>query len=147
MKTVRRAVSSVFGVLLTAFSSTGCGQMAADLFAIERTGTDQHSLRMVISDGGTVTCNSAKRVSLGSQRLLTARALTRDLEPLAKLDIALAPQKGSVYRYRLRHAAGLVSFADNSSAMPAVLPKLVAFSHDIANNICARSSSHSSDLT
>jgi hypothetical protein len=124
--------------LATALVSLGCGQTAVDLFAVERTtASDKKTLRMVISDAGTVTCDSATPVSLGGPRLLKARQLARDIEPHAKLDIALPPRQGHIYIYRIRHAAGSVGFADNSAALPHALAEVVALSHDVAKSICS----------
>ena len=73
---------------------------------------------------------------MGSERLLTARELARDLEKQAALGLELPREKGWILAYRVRLEAGTVSFADRSRGIPRSFSRLVAFTSDVANDVC-----------
>lgn len=124
-------------IALAAAALAGCGSPSPDLFVIQRTGSDAGArVHLVVSDGGTVRCNDRDAVELGSDRLLDARQLARDLEEPAELGVQLPPAPRSVLSYRARMDAGTVAFADNSSARPHAFDELAAFTKDVAENVC-----------
>jgi hypothetical protein len=130
---MRRALA-VAALALTA--AAGCGGPAADLFEVTRSGSDRNAnVEMVVSDGGTVTCNG-KVHDLGAKRLLAARQLVRDLEPQAELSIQLPRGPGTILSYRARMEAGTISFSDTSRGVPAAFERLEAFTADVAENVC-----------
>ena len=117
-------------------AAAGCGQASPDLFAVERSGQGPNAkLNMVVSDGGSVTCNGTRH-DLGSDRLLKAREVARDLSRQAELRVELPPRRGSVLRYRVHLEAGTVSFADTSAPMPPSFAALEAFTKDVAEDVC-----------
>jgi len=62
--------------LALALAAAGCGTPSHDLFAVERAGSIPGAkLRMIVSDGGTVTCDGGKAVSISSEED-TARRYT-----------------------------------------------------------------------
>jgi hypothetical protein len=125
------------GLLLVAAALvSGCGAPSADLFDVQRTGRDRNAnVRLVVSDGGTVSCNG-KQKGLDSERLLTARALARDLDKQAALDLELPPGKGALLRYEVRTPDGTVAFSDTSRGRPRTFDRLVAFTADVAERVC-----------
>lgn len=119
-----------------ALALPGCGSESADLFEVVRTGEGPGAdVHLVVSDSGTVDCGDAGR-PLGSERLLTARALARELAPQAALAIELEPGPGAQLRYRVRMEEGTVAFSDTSRGRPRTFDRLVAFTADVAENVC-----------
>jgi hypothetical protein len=128
---VRRAAAAVALLLLT-----GCGTASPDLFEVRRSGEDRAAnLTLVVSDGGTVTCNGQEH-ALDADRLLTARELARELAEQAELGIELPPGPGAVLSYRVRMEAGTVSFSDTSRGNPRAFLRLAAFTKDVAERVC-----------
>ena len=129
---MRRALAS----LLTATLLTGCGAPSADLFEVRRSGADRAAnLTMVVSDGGTVTCDG-DRHALDADRLLRARELERALSEQAELGLELPPGPGANLSYRVRLEAGTVAFSDTSRGSPRAFYQLAAFTKDVAERVC-----------
>ena len=123
-------------IVLAALALTGCGTAPADLFSVDRSGEDRNAnLRMVVSDGGSVTCNG-KQHPLDADRLLTARQLQRDLVPQAELHVELPPGPGTQLSYRAAMEQGTVAFSDTSPALPESFLRLAAFTKDVAERVC-----------
>ena len=121
---------------LLALALAGCGAPPADLFSVDRSGKDRNAnVRMIVSDGGSVTCNG-KQHPLDAARLLTARQLERDLAPQAELHLELPPGPRPELSYRAQMEAGEVAFADTSGALPASFLRLAAFTSDVAEHVC-----------
>jgi hypothetical protein len=132
--TVRRLTLLLVAAALTA---AGCGSPAADLFVVTRSGPIPGArLKLLASDDGSVRCNGGARRDMGSDRLLDARELARDLAPEAERDRRLPPRPGSVLRYSVRLEDGTVSFADNSAAVSSQDLRLAAFTRDVARAVC-----------
>ena len=121
---------------LIALLLAGCGTPPADLFSVDRSGEDRNAnLRMVVSDGGSVTCNG-KQHPLDADRLLTARQLRRDLVPQAELHVELPPGPGTQLSYRAAMEQGTVAFSDTSASLPESFLRLAAFTKDVAERVC-----------
>jgi hypothetical protein len=131
--TARRAVAGLVAVGALA----GCGSPSADLFEVVRTGADRNAnVRLLVSDDGTVRCNRRKPVPMGTDRLLTARQLARDLEKQAALDLQLPRERGAILSYRARLEAGTIAFSDRSRGLPRSFGRLEAFTSDVAEQVC-----------
>ena len=114
----------------------GCGTASPDLFEVRRSGADRAAnLTMVVSDGGTVTCNG-ERHALDTDRLLRARELERALSEQAELGLELPPGPGANLSYRVRLEAGTVEFSDTSRGSPRSFYQLAAFTKDVAERVC-----------
>ena len=123
-------------VAVLALVLAGCGTPPPDLFSVERSGADRNAnLRMVISDGGSVTCNG-KEHPLDADRLLTARELQRELIPQAELHLELPPGPRATLTYRAAMEQGTVVFSDTSDALPESFLRLAAFTKDVAERVC-----------
>jgi hypothetical protein len=130
---VRRVAPALVALVLLA----GCGTPSADLFVVERSGSiPGASLRLLVSDGGTVTCNGGHEREMADQQLLDARALARDLAKSAKRDVVLAPGPNAVLTYHVRLEDGTVGFSDTSAGQPPVFRRLAAFTRDVAKSVC-----------
>ena len=129
---MRRAAALTLVLVLA-----GCGTPSADLFAVDRSGSVPGArLRLVISDGGTVTCNGARPVDLPDTRLLDARELQRDLKDDAERHLELRPRPGSVLTYRVRTPDGTLRFSDNSRGATAALDRVALFVREVAQQQC-----------
>jgi hypothetical protein len=114
----------------------GCGAEPPDLFEVRRSGPDRPAnLTMIVSDGGSVTCNG-DRHSLDADRLLRARELTRSLADQAELGLELPPGPRAVLAYRVRLESGTVAFSDTSRDSPRSFYQLAAFTKDVAERVC-----------
>jgi hypothetical protein len=114
----------------------GCGTPSADLFLVKRTGTDRNAnLTLLVSDGGTVTCNGTKH-EISGERLLQARELTRQMSEQAELNLALEPGPNPVLSYKVEMQAGTIAFSDTSRPLPRSFSALTAFTADVAENVC-----------
>jgi hypothetical protein len=123
-------------VVLTAAVLAGCGTPPPDLFAVERSGRDRNAnLELVVSDGGSVSCNG-KEHPLDADRLLIARQLLRDLSPQAELSIELPPGPNSDLSYRVSMESGTIAFSDTSPGVPRTFLRLAAFTKDVAERVC-----------
>jgi hypothetical protein len=125
-------VALLAAVLLLA----GCGTPSPDLFLVKRTGPDPAAnLTMLVSDGGTVTCNG-KNHTLDADRLLRARELARDLSKQAELGLELPRGPHANLSYRVRLEAGTVAFSDTSRGNPKSFYELAAFTKDVSERVC-----------
>ena len=131
---MRRALAACAACASLALA--GCGSPSPDLFEVRRSGEDRNAnLTLLVNDGGRVTCNGAGH-PLDADRLLRARALTRDLEPQAKLHLELPPGPGSQLSYRVRMGEGVVAFSDTSRGNPRSFLALAAFTKDVTERVC-----------
>jgi hypothetical protein len=122
---------------LVAAGLAGCGTPSADLFEVDRSGKDKNAnVNLVVSDGGTATCNGGKPKALPGDMLLDARELARDLEAQAALSIDLPAEKNSTLRYVVRTQAGKVEFSDTSRGRPKTFDRTVAFTKTVIEDVC-----------
>ncbi len=120
-----------------ALAASGCGAPSADLFEVRRSGADRNAnVRIVVNDGGTVSCNDAEPEALPGDDLLEARELARDLEAEATLSIELPPGPSAVLRYDVRTATGRVAFSDTSRGRPKAFDRLVGFTSRVVEDVC-----------
>jgi hypothetical protein len=125
--------------LAATLALAGCagGTPSADLFAVERTGrVPDADLRLIVSDGGAVTCNGRAGSRLTDEELLEARDIERDLEDPARQGLRLRPAGASILQYRVHNGEGTLSFADDSRGKPAVLDRLAFFVRRVAKQRC-----------
>jgi len=121
---------------LVALIAAGCGSPSADLFLVNRSGSDRNAnLTLLVSDDGTVTCNGKKH-EIPNDKLLDARKLTRALSPQAQLHLVLPPRPGAVLSYKVRMEAGTVTFSDTSRPLPTEFAELELFTKSIAEHVC-----------
>ena len=94
--------------LVVCLAVIGCGGQAPDLFEVRRSGADRNAnLTLLVSDGGTVTCDGHEH-PISNEQLLAARGLARELAQQAELNLALPPGPTPVLSYRVRMAGGEV---------------------------------------
>jgi hypothetical protein len=123
--------------LLVAVVAAGCGGASGDLFAVERSGdVPGAKLRLIVDDGGELTCNDAQPKAMPDKLLLVARAIATDLQDPAQhsLDLKAGPQ--SVLQYVVHTPDGTVRFADDSPGQPDVTRRLAYFTRQAAQQVC-----------
>lgn len=132
----RGALAAVLAVLLALL--VGCGNQAADLFVVTRSGdTPDAHLTLLVDEEGNVHCNGrAAPRKLSDPEIITARAIQENLESLASRNATLAPRPGSVMSYTIRDPNGTVSFSDNSAGQPKALHELALFVLKTAQQVC-----------
>lgn len=116
----------------------GCGgSRLPDLFAVDRSGTIPGArLRIVVNDGGTVSCDNGPPLRMAGSDLIEARELQRDLAPLARRHLRLATRPGSVLAYDVRTPDGELRFADTSRPARAVFARLALLVRRLATEQC-----------
>jgi hypothetical protein len=130
-----RAVAPALGA---AAALAACGTPSADLFVVERTGSlPDARLTLVVGDGGTVECDGTER-AISNDRLLEARDLARDLEPVLARGADLPGGRRALLRFRVLGEGGDVRFADVTAARQPVLARVVAFTRGVAREACRR---------
>jgi hypothetical protein len=123
-----------------AVALAGCGGASADLFAIDRTGDGPGArFRVVVNDGGTLSCDSGKSREMPPEMLLEARDVQRELAVPAEEGLVLGPEPGSVLQYDVQTPDGRVQFADNSRGRPPVLDRVVVLVRQAATEVCGLS--------
>jgi hypothetical protein len=123
-------------LLLAVVVLGACGSTPPDLFLVTRSGPDPAAnLTMLVSDGGSVTCNG-KQHPLDAKQLLQARQLARDLSKQAELGLELPPGPNSNLSYRVKLESGTVEFSDTSKGNPQSFFQLAAFTKDVSERVC-----------
>jgi hypothetical protein len=123
-------------LLLVAVVLAGCGSPPPDLFLVTRSGPDPAAnLTMLVSDGGTVTCDG-KQHALDAKHLLQARELARDLAKQAELGLELPPGPHANLSYKVKLESGTVEFSDTSRGNPQAFFQLAAFTKDVSERVC-----------
>ena len=97
---------------------SGCGTAGADLMVVARSGTIPGAdLQMRVIDDGQVECNG-QRHDLGSDQLIEAREIVRELAEHADKGLSLPPGDPTIMRFRIRTEDGVVGFSDTSPDQP-----------------------------
>lgn len=127
----RRLLALVAAPLLA-----GCGTAAGDLMVVERSGSIEGAdLSLRVIDDGQVECNGERR-DLGSEQLIEAREVVRELAEPAAAGISLPPGDPTILRFRIRTADGVVGFSDTSADQPEVFYRAAQLVRDIAQDAC-----------
>jgi hypothetical protein len=123
-------------VLLACGALAGCGTPSADLFLVKRSGADRKAnLTLLVSDGGTVTCNGAEH-EISGELLLRARELERAMSEQAELNLALEPGPKAVLTYKVEMEAGTIAFSDTSRPLPRSFTDLTVFTKAVSEDVC-----------
>ena len=129
---------AALAAVLVALAGAACGTPSPDLFVVERSGElPGAELRLVVGDGGTVRCDGTER-PLTDERLLDARTLAEELQPVLDRRPVLPRRRGALLRYRVLGEAGEARFWDTSVTREPVLGRLVQFTRAVAREACGR---------
>lgn len=117
--------------------ASGCGLdiRPADLFLLTRTGQGR-TLTLLVSDGGTISCNGGPRRRLPDPLLLRARDLAGALAADARAHLRIPSPTASVFRYTIRLKDGTVAFPDTAASRHPVLARAELFAAQAAQQAC-----------
>jgi hypothetical protein len=115
----------------------GCGQPAADLFAVTRGGSIPGAkLRLRVTDDGHVSCNGGALREISSKQLIDARVLTRDLTKPAEHHVSLPAKPGSTLNYAFTIDGDTTRFADNASGQSPDMYAAALLVRELAKGPC-----------
>jgi hypothetical protein len=133
-----RAAAAAWAGLAAVLAGCGLQIQSADLFALTRTGPNGR-LTLLVSDGGTVTCNGGKPKPISDSRLIQARDLADELGKDAKRHLTLPVSTRSVNTYKVRLQQGTLRFADTDAPGRKELAEAELFTAQTATEVCGLS--------
>jgi hypothetical protein len=114
----------------------GCGTEGADLMIVDRSGSIPGAdLQMRVIDDSQVECNGTRH-DLGSDELIEARELVRELAEPARENVSLPPGNPTILRFRVRTEDGVVGFSDTSPDQPQAFYRVAQLVRTIAKQAC-----------
>ena len=125
----------LWGALGAAIAGCGLDVQAPDLFLLTRTGVGRR-LTLLVSDGGSVTCDGGKSKPLSSRQLIQARDLMPSLATDAGRRLRIARGSGSVAIYTVRVQQGTFSFPDTAARTRPALAQLELLATQLAQSPC-----------
>jgi hypothetical protein len=133
-----RRASSTIAVLATALALAACGGPTGDLMAIEVSGGPaRYAQRIVIHSNGEAFCNNGKTKDIGSQPLLDAREVERELTDLASRAATYTNAGATdVPSYVARTKDGTVRWQEGSPGLPPVLPQAQLLALQLGRQLC-----------
>ena len=127
-----------FAVLATAAVLAGCGGSPGDLMAIEVTGgAADRDQRIVVRSDGHATCNDGATRDIGSDALIRAREIERDIAKHA--DHAAVFEQGApreATSYAVRTKDGTVRWRERARGLPPVFPRAQLFALQQGRALC-----------
>jgi hypothetical protein len=128
--------SRLLGALIaTTLAGCGLNVQSPDLFLLTRSGGGK-PLRILVNDGGTISCNKGKQRRLADSLLIQARAIATDLDPDAKANLHIQPAANSVALYTIKLQNGTISFPDTAAAKHHELAETELFAVQAAQQYC-----------
>jgi hypothetical protein len=119
----RRRAAGPLALACLALAGCGLEMQQPDLFLIRRAG-EGHAVSVVINSDGTVTCDRRRTGTLGSARLINARALQPAVHRLALHRLRIGRAPNSVFTYTVRVDSGTISFPDTAGVHDHTLAQL-----------------------
>ncbi len=124
--------------LAAALALAGCGGSPGDLMSIDvRGGAADRDQQIVIRADGHATCNGGAEEDIGSQALIEAREIERDLSDYAERAAVYeqgAPNNATTYAARTND--GTVRWRERARALPPVLPRTQLFALQQGRGLC-----------
>lgn len=122
----------------------GCGGSSGDTLAVEISGGPQpRPLRIVVTNDGQGQCNAGPVEPLPSERLIEAREIEREIEPLAREAATFGgasgdDQLGAGERrtYVVRTADGTVRWREGARDLPDPLPRAARLGLLLDRQLC-----------
>jgi hypothetical protein len=134
---MRRALGATAAAL--ALLAAGCGGSPGDLMSLERSGGfTAEKQDIVIRNDGQASCNGGKQRDIGSQRLVDAREIERELGDLADNAAVFVAPRGTkdVSSYTARLKKGTVRWDDRAVALPGVLSRAQLLALQLGRKLC-----------
>lgn len=124
-------------ILLFAAVVAGCGGSPGDLLAIHTTGgVAGRDQRLVVRSDGQATCNGGEAKDIGSDALIDARRIERDLSDLAERAAVYEDDAPDATSYVARTKDGTVRWSDAAEGLPPVLPEAQLFALQQGRKLC-----------
>jgi hypothetical protein len=139
-----RSAITALAATAVALAGAGCGLnvTSPDLFLLTRTPAARSgpggTLALLVSDDGTIRCNSGPRKLLPDKLLLEARDLTNTLDQDAKARLHIPGGANSVYSYEVKLKDGTISFGDTAASRHPELAGLERFTLEAAQGPCGQ---------
>lgn len=115
----------------------GCGGSPGDLIAIDTSGGPAgRDQRLVVRSDGQVTCNGGAAADIGSDALIDAREIERELSDLAERAAEYEGGGEGGARYVARTKDGTVRWQEGARGLPPVLPKAQLFALQQGRALC-----------
>ncbi len=135
-----RGAAAIAGLATAAIAAAtlagGCGDVAADLFSVTRSGSVAGAqFAMVPRDDGTVTCNGVRRPLPGGL-LVAAREIQRAITDAATSGLRLPSGPRPVFTYSVQSSSGRLSFSDDSPHQIKALRQLAELTRQVARGVC-----------
>lgn len=122
---------------LGAAALAGCGGSPGDLIAIDVTGGPANrDQSIVVQDNGHATCNRGASKDIGSDALITAREIERDLTDLADRAASYEDAPPGATSYTARTKDGTVRWLERARGVPPVLPRAQLFALQQGRTLC-----------
>jgi hypothetical protein len=129
---------ATFALSATALALAGCGGSPGDLLAIDVSGgAAQRHQRIVVENNGNATCNGGPTRDIGSDALIDAREIERELKDPADAAAVFGPGRRGATSYVARTKDGAVRWQEGAPGLPAVLPKAQLFALQQGRTLCA----------
>ena len=137
---MRRALASTAIGAALALAAAGCGGSPGDLMSITVTGgPGKVNQDIVIRADGLATCNGGEAEDIGSDALIEAREIEREVGDIAKRgDVYEARRKpGLELRdYVLRRDDGEVRWTETAEGLPEILPRAQLLALQLGRQLC-----------
>jgi hypothetical protein len=122
---------------LLAVALAGCGGSPGDLLAINVSGGPaQRDQQIVIRSDGHATCNGGPSKDIGSQALIDAREIERDLNDEAERAAVYEGTRRDATSYVARTKAGTVRWEEGAPRLPPALPRAQLFALQQGRALC-----------
>ncbi len=118
-----------------AVAACGLNVQSADLFVLTRTGQGR-TLTLLVSDGGTIRCDSAAPKPLPDPLLIRARVLATDLDPDARAMLRIPAGPTSAFSFAIKLQNGSVRFPDTAAQKRHELADAELFAVQAAHGPC-----------
>lgn len=124
-------------VPIAAVVLAGCGGSPGDLIEIRSSGGPaQREQRLVVRSDGQGSCNGGPASDLGSEALIEAREIEREITDLAERAAVYESPRGEATSYIARTKDGTVRWQEGARDLPPVLPQAQLFVLQQGRRLC-----------
>jgi hypothetical protein len=122
---------------LLAVALAGCGGSSGDLLSIEVKGGPAHrNQSIVVQDNGQASCNRGASRDVGSEALIDAREIEREVGDDAKRAAVYESSSRDATSYAVRTKDGAVRWDDRARGLPPILSKAELFALQQSRKLC-----------
>lgn len=137
---MRARLAASTALAIAAFTTAGCGGSPGDLMSINVTGGPGNVKQdIVIRADGLATCNDGAEKDIGSERLIEAREIEREVGDLAKRGAVYEARQRAELKLRnyvLRRDDGEVRWTETARGLPEILPRAQLLALQLGRELC-----------